>query len=295
MSPKGPGLPKSIWSRHTSCGLVSSAFLRVREISCYVVSTSATLGPCFSHLNLLLSEAAGFLAPSPTQPVTGCAQGGRVHAHGGGGTGAVYTSPQSIPGGILSAACILPSAWLPGAYREAGNRSFPAIEVRLECPPPPSLSALFPPPPHIVMLVRHLPPTPIVGPASHVFIFSCSPQNLLSRKALQTHYFHDGQNYRATSCFCGIWRWCGVTVLLCLNHSLYSWSPILSAVKWACLLPRGAMITRQWDLVKGAQALAPAVLTSRLWMLGVESLEFFVAGGISGSRRRDGIWPPGCL
>ena len=36
------------------------------------------------------------------------------------------------------------------------------------------------------------------------------------------------------------------------------------------LLPRGLEITRQRDLVKGAQALAPAVLSFRFWMLGVE-------------------------
>ena len=45
-------------------------FIYVTEGSFRAVSASAPVGPCFSWLNPLLSEVAGFLASGPARPVT---------------------------------------------------------------------------------------------------------------------------------------------------------------------------------------------------------------------------------
>ena len=83
-------------------------FIYVTEGSFRAVSASAPLGPCFSWLNPLLSEVAGFLASGPARPVTaatGWRGAGSLWGPWGLGTGDQKAEQGlSPPEGILSLA-----------------------------------------------------------------------------------------------------------------------------------------------------------------------------------------------
>lgn len=68
--PRGGGAPQGhVEPPSQSWVAFLCTFIYVREGSFHVVSATATLGPCFSWLNPLPSEVAGFSASGPARPV----------------------------------------------------------------------------------------------------------------------------------------------------------------------------------------------------------------------------------
>ena len=236
-------------------------FMYVTERSFRVVSASAPLGPCFSWLSPLLSEVAGFLASGPARPVTadtGWRGAGSLWGPSGLGTGDQkaerglrpsrghfqlgFPAPVRSGGPGISSLRFVSSALLHLIFLRSSFR-----------------------PPHIVMAATRPHPhsrpyhpqaqLPLLLPKLVLRTGLSKPVPLMVGEQLMLPW--DGKAF---------WGYC---------PSASKPVPVQSVTQALCSetglpLPRGAVITRQWDVVRGAQALALAVPISTFWMWGVE-------------------------